>query len=245
MDNTLQIIYQDEHYIAINKPNGLLVHRTKIAEEQSVFALQMLRDQINQHVFPVHRLDRKTSGVLVFALSSEAAKALNQQFSDRTTEKVYWAIVRGFPPESGIIDKPLKSERGNLQDAETHYQTHGQFTLPIPMGKYPTCRYALVQIQPKTGRMHQIRRHFNFINHPIVGDYKHGDYRHNQLFIKEFEAGEMFLHAKSLSFRHPFLNQLITISAPFQPPFLEMMQRFEWNKDIMKMKISNENETTQ
>ena len=224
----LEIIYQDEYYVAINKPNGLLVHRTKIAEEKVFFALQMLRDQIGEKVWPVHRLDRKTSGVLVFALSSEATKLLAKQFTERTTEKEYWAIVRGFAPESGIIEKPLKSERGNMQISETHFKTHQNFTLPIPMGKYPTCRYSLVEIHPKTGRMHQIRRHFNHINHPIIGDYKHGDYRHNQLFINEFDAKEMFLHASKLSFHHPYLDKKITIEADLQMPFLKMKERFGW-----------------
>jgi tRNA pseudouridine65 synthase len=135
----LEIIYQDEYYVAINKPNGLLVHRTKIAEEKEFFAVQILREQIGAKVSPVHRLDRKTSGVLVFGLTSEATKLLAKQFTERTTEKEYWAIVRGFAPESGIIDKPLKSEKGNLQLAETHFKTHQNITLPIPMGKLGEC----------------------------------------------------------------------------------------------------------
>ena len=145
----LEILYQDENYVIINKPHGLLVHRTKIAEEKKEFALQILRDQIGQKVFPVHRLDRKTSGILVFGLNSEATKLLAKQFTDRTTTKIYWAIVRGFSPDSGIINKPLKSEKGNLQIAETHYSTLANHVLNIPMGKYPTCRYSLVKIQPK------------------------------------------------------------------------------------------------
>lgn len=225
---TLEILYQDENYVIINKPHGLLVHRTKIAEEQDEFAVQILRDQIGQKVFPVHRLDRKTAGVLVFALHSEATKLLAQQFTERTTEKTYWAIVRGFSPEKGIIDKSLKSEKGNLQIAETHYATLSTYTLNIPMGKYPTCRYSLVKIKPTTGRMHQIRRHFNHINHPIIGDYRHGDYRHNQLFIKEFDQNFMYLHAKELTFLHPYKNQQITIQADFQLPFQKMIQQFGW-----------------
>lgn len=221
----LEIIYQDEHYVAINKPHGLLVHRTKIAADVNVFALQLLRNQLNQHVYPAHRLDRKTAGVLVFALSSEAAKLLGKQFTERTTKKEYWAIVRGFAPENGIIDKPLKSEKGKIQLAETQFKTHKNCTLPIPMGKYPTCRYSLVEIHPKTGRMHQIRRHFNYINHPIIGDYRHGDYRHNQLFIKKFGINRMYLHASKLTFFHPFKKEEITIEANFQPEFLEMRER--------------------
>lgn len=224
----LEILYQDDNYVIINKPHGLLVHRTKIAEEKKAFAVQILRDQIGQRVFPVHRLDRKTSGVLVFGLNSEATKLLAKQFSERTTTKTYWAIVRGFSPKKGRIDKPLKSEKGNLQIAETHYSTLSTYILNIPIGKYPTCRYSLVKIEPKTGRMHQIRRHFNHINHPIIGDYKHGDYRHNQLFIKEFEQNFMYLHARELTFFHPYEKQNITIQANFQLPFLKMIQQFGW-----------------
>lgn len=225
----LEILYQDDNYVIINKPHALLVHRTKIAEERQEFAVQILRDQIGQKVFPVHRLDRKTAGVLVFALHSEATKLLAKQFSDRTTTKTYWAIVRGFSPEKGIIDKPLKSEKGNLQIAETHFCTIGNHVLNIPMGKYPTCRYSLVKIQPTTGRMHQIRRHFNHINHPIIGDYKHGDYRHNQLFIKMFEQNFMYLHASNLTFFHPYENRNLTINANFQLPFQKMLREFSWS----------------
>ena len=226
---TLEIIYQDEQYVIINKPHGLLVHRTKIAAEASEFAVQILRNQIGKKVFPVHRLDRKTSGVLVFALSPEATKLLAEQFTERTITKEYWAIVRGFSPQKGIIDKPLKSEKGNLQPSETMFETVATHILNIPMGKYPTCRYSLVKVSPKTGRMHQIRRHFNHINHPIIGDYRHGDYRHNQLFIREFCQNYMYLHAAKLSFEHPFSNQQLTIQAAFQPPFQHIMKEFGWN----------------
>ena len=226
----LEIIYQDDNYVAINKPHGLLVHRTKIAEEKTEFALQILRDQIGQRVYPVHRLDRKTAGVLIFGLNSEATKLLAKQFTERTTQKTYFAIVRGFSPEKGTINKPLKSEKGNLQESETHFETIANFTLPIPMGKYPTCRYSFVKIQPKTGRMHQIRRHFNHISHPIIGDYKHGDYRHNQLFIKEFGQNVMYLHASSLSFIHPFEQKEITLNTNFQSSFIKMITEFGFDK---------------
>lgn len=226
---TLEIIYQDEQYVIINKPHGLLVHRTKIAAEASEFAVQILRNQLGKKVFPVHRLDRKTSGVLIFALSAEATKLLAQQFTERTIAKEYWAIVRGFSPQNGTIDKPLKSEKGNLQPSETKFETVATHVLNIPMGKYPTCRYSLVKVSPKTGRMHQIRRHFNYINHPIIGDYRHGDYRHNQLFIREFGQNYMYLHAAKLSFEHPYSDEEVTIEAAFQPPFQHIMKEFGWN----------------
>ncbi len=215
----LEIVYQDEHFVAINKPHGLLVHRTKIAEEKVYFALQMLRDQLGQRVYPLHRLDRKTSGILLFGLSSEAAKLLSKAFVNHEITKTYYAIVRGFAPEKGTIDKPLKSENGNIQVAETKFETLQKVTLPIPFGKYPTCRYSFVKIEPKTGRMHQIRRHFNYINCPIIGDYKHGDYRHNRLFIERYNVSEMLLHAADMKFEQPFTKEKITIKADFQTSF--------------------------
>lgn len=219
----LEIVYQDEHFVAINKPHGLLVHRTKIAEEKVFFALQMLRDQLGQRVYPLHRLDRKTSGILLFGLSSEAAKLLSKAFVNHEITKTYYAIVRGFSPDKGVIDKPLKSENGNIQIAETHFETIKKITLPIPFGKYPTCRYSFVKVQPKTGRMHQIRRHFNHINCPIIGDYKHGDYRHNRLFIEKFEVSEMLLHAAEMTFEQPFTKEKIVIKADFQMNFQKVL----------------------
>ena len=147
----LDIIFWDEHLVAINKPHGLLVHRSPIACDAKEFALQLLRDQLNQHVFPAHRLDRKTGGVLLFALSKEVEKLMQQQFSDNLVDKKYLAIVRGHTDDGGEIDYPLRKENGTLQEAFTRYKTLARAELDVPLGSHPTSRYSLVEANPQTG----------------------------------------------------------------------------------------------
>ncbi len=228
----LEIIYEDAHYVAINKPNGLLVHRTRIAEEKKEFALQLLRDQLGYHLFAVHRLDRGTSGVLLFAKSPEATAPMVKALEDRLVDKVYYAIVRGYTPEKETINNPIRPDKDHKhkapQDAVTHYTRLATIELPIPVGRYSTARYSLVQVRPETGRMHQIRKHFAHIRHYIVGDKRHGDWRHNQMFLEQLESPYLLLHAAELSFTHPFTNEEVTIKA--QPPenMLRLCRQFNW-----------------
>ena len=180
----LEIVYQDESLVAINKPAGLLVHRSRIDVRATEFALQRLRDQIQQSVFPVHRIDRPTSGVLLFALDSKIAAAVAKQFEQRTVEKSYHAIVRGFLPENGCWDEPLVEKHDRIVDrkaqknkaaqpATTQFRLSWQWEIPFSAGKYPTSRYSLATIRPLTGRKHQIRRHFNHMAPP---DYRRHDF---------------------------------------------------------------------
>jgi len=159
MTEELEIIFHDKYYVAINKPHNLLVHRSKIANDVGEFALQKLRDQLNQPVHPAHRLDRKTSGVLLFALNKVSLSQIRIQFEAGKMEKKYWAIVRGHTPNEESIDYPLRNERGRLQDAYTEYRTLERVEINVPLGKHPTSRYSLIEIRPETGRMHQIRKH--------------------------------------------------------------------------------------
>ncbi|MEY3415983.1 MAG: hypothetical protein RL711_1776 [Bacteroidota bacterium] len=218
----LEILFEDEHYIAINKPHNLLVHRTKISEEKEAFALQFLRDQIGKVVYPCHRLDSKTAGVLLFALSHEADVAMQKQFMTQQTHKEYMAIVRGYIPEEGEVDKPLAKENGKLQDAFTSYKCLQKTEMNFEVTRYPNSRYSLALFIPKTGRMHQLRRHAAHLRHYILGDKKHGDNTQNNYFEKEHGFYDMMLHAYQLSFVHPFTNTSITIKAPFQPSFIAM-----------------------
>jgi tRNA pseudouridine65 synthase len=226
----LSVIYQDDYLIAINKPHDLLVHRSSIAADVQEFALQMLRDQIDRHVFPAHRLDRKTGGVLLFALDKTTEVAMQQQFAANEVSKSYLAVVRGHTPDSGEIDYPLRKENGTLQDAFTAYQTLARTELPVALGKHPTSRYSLVEAKPTTGRMHQLRKHFSHIFHPIIGDRTHGCNKQNKLFTETWTMNTMLLHAKSLSFDHPVTKQPITIQAAIQPEFERMMDLMGWNK---------------
>lgn len=224
----LEICYQDAHLVAVNKPNGLLVHRSSIAKDATAFALQQLRSQLQQRVYPAHRLDRKTSGVLLFALSEQVNSLLQQQFMQQQVKKTYHAIVRGFVDENGTIDYPLRANDGKLQQAITHYQRLHTAELAVPSGNFSTSRYSLVEVWPETGRMHQIRKHFAHILHPVIGDRPHGCNKQNRLFIEKWGHHEMLLHAYQLEFNHPENGERILIRAGYQKPFQKIMDLMGW-----------------
>jgi len=224
----LHIVFQDDHLVAINKPHGLLVHRSPIARDAEEFALQMLRDQLKRHVFPAHRLDRKTGGILLFALSKDVEKLMQQQFSCNLVGKKYLAIVRGHTPDEQEIDYPLRKENGTLQDAFTKYKTLARAELNVPLGSHPTSRYSLIEANPQTGRMHQLRKHFAHIFHPIIGDRTHGCNKQNKLFKERWELDTMLLHASQLSFKHPVTQMPVHIEAFLQDEFLRMMEVMGW-----------------
>jgi tRNA pseudouridine65 synthase len=224
----LDIIYRDEYLVAINKPHGLLVHRSPIAADAEEFALQLLRDQIGLKVNPVHRLDRATAGVLLFALNKEVEIATQQQFMNDLVNKTYLAIVRGYTPDQEDIDYPLRKENGTLQEAFTAYTTLKRAEIDIPLGNHNTSRYSLVSVKPTTGRMHQIRKHLSHVNHPIIGDTTHGCNKQNKLFREKWEMTTLLLHAASLSFKHPVTNEEITIEAPIRSEFKRIMDFMGW-----------------
>ncbi|WP_313190954.1 pseudouridine synthase [Sphingobacterium sp.] len=215
----LEILFEDEDFVAINKPHGLLVHKSSIAADTSEFALQLLRDQIGKKVYPAHRLDRKTAGVLLFSLNKEMDSAIQTAFSQNLIKKEYLAVLRGHTDPEGTIDYPLKKENGTIQEALTNYQTLATTEIDLPFGKFPTSRYSLVLAKPETGRMHQLRRHFAHIFHPIIGDRPHGCNKQNKLWKDTFQHDTMLLHAKSLVFTHPKTQENILIQAQIQPEF--------------------------
>jgi len=225
----LEIVYRDEYLIAINKPAGLLVHRSPIAMDAEQFAVQELRNQIDQHVFPAHRLDRKTSGVLLFSLDEQTHKITQPLFADKAITKKYLAIVRGYIDDEGTIDYPLHRDDGKLQDAVSHYKCLQRCELPVAFGKHPTSRYSLVEVTPETGRMHQIRKHMAHIFHPIIADRPHGCNKQNRLFMEKWSMTQMMLHAKSLEFVHPVTKQPIKIEADLPSEFLRMMELMHFN----------------
>lgn len=226
----LDILYQDEDLIAVNKPHGLLVHRSSIAADTSEFALQILRDQIKQTVYPAHRLDRKTGGLLLFSLNKEMDAPTQQLFAGKNIQKTYLAIVRGFTDDSGTIDYPLRKENGTLQDAVTHFRTIDRAEIDLPLGKFSTSRYSLVEATPETGRMHQIRKHLAHIFHPILADRPHGCNKQNKMWKDRFAMDTMLLHAQTLRFLHPRTQQPLFIEAPLNDEFLRVL-------DILKLKL--------
>lgn len=224
MSKTLEILYRDEYMVVINKPNGLLVHRSSIANDADEFAVQLLRDQIGQFVYPVHRLDRKTSGVLVFALDKETTRLLQAEMQQKQTQKEYHAIVRGYFPEKVTVDHALTNDKGKVQEAITRFERLKTTEIEVPLGKYPTSRYSLIKAFPQTGRMHQIRKHCNHLRHPIVGDRPHGCNKQNRLFKERWNLTRMLLHAKKITIFHPFSKKKLTIEASFPKEFLRMQE---------------------
>jgi tRNA pseudouridine65 synthase len=224
----LEIVYQDEHLIAINKPHGLLVHRSSIANDAKEFALQMLRDQINRRVSPVHRLDRKTGGLLLFAFEKDVEIAMHKQFQEGQVNKKYQAILRGYAPDQMAIDYPLTNDNGVVQESFTSFVTLARAELDVAFGKHPSSRYSLVEANPTTGRMHQLRKHFAHIFYPIIGDRKHGCNKQNKFFKEQWQMTTMLLHASELEFVHPVTGQKIHLRAPLQEEFKRMMDLMGW-----------------
>ncbi len=289
----LTILYQDEYMVAVDKPAGLFVHRSFMDKDEIYFALQLVRDQIGQYVYPVHRLDRPTSGVLLFALTKEVATLLSEAFANKSSKaalqadselsfklaeqskaenattfqndescdlamvKTYYALVRGYlavevadkVPSSaaegntdlvrGFIDHPLKEKLDKLgdknvsrdkpaQSAQSYYRVLEQASLPIRVGKFDSVRYSLVEVQPITGRRHQIRRHLAHLRHPIIGDINYGDNKQNPFFISHFGYKRLMLIAKSLEFNHPITNKRMKISAPFDDQWQQVFTELQW-----------------
>lgn len=215
----LEIIYEDQYIVAINKPHGLLVHQSSIARDAEEFALQLLRDQLGRTVYPAHRLDRKTAGILLFSLDKETDRIMQQKFQNREVDKKYLALLRGYAPDQQTIDYALKREDGTIQDAVTHFKTLEYFELPVPFGKHPSSRYSLVEAAPETGRMHQLRRHFAHIFHPIIGDRPHGCNKQNKFWLEHFDMNTMLLHASELIFNHPHTHQKVELKASISSEF--------------------------
>lgn len=243
MPEHLPIIYRDDYLVAINKPSGLLVHRSEIDRHETRFAMQLVRDQLGQLVFPVHRLDKPTAGVLVFALSAEIAKKMGEIFFQHELEKTYLAVVRGHAPAEITVDHPLveeldkyadKKARDNksAQTALTKFKTLATIELPISVDKYPNTRYSLVECKPATGRKHQIRRHLKHISHPIIGDAKHGKGIHNRFFQEQFNCGGLMLAATELHFCHPVSQTPIKLIAPLEEKFSRTLHKFEWHNAV-------------
>ena len=233
----LEILYRDEFLVAINKPSGLLVHRSPIDRYETEFAVQILRDQIGQFVYPVHRLDKPTSGVLLFALDKESASLLCEQFMSRESKKSYIAIVRGYIEERGIIEHALTVKLDKIadkdssvpveaQEATTEYERLATVELDFAVGKYDKTRYSLVKLYPMTGRKHQLRRHMKHISHHILGDTKYGRGEHNIFIREQFDCHRMLLHASELQIRHPYTNEILVIQASLDDTFESMCKLF-------------------
>lgn len=229
----LEILYQDNVLVAVDKPPGLLVHRSNLDRHETRFAVQLLRDQVGRRVFPAHRLDKGTSGVLLFALDAAIASRLGRQFDSGTVVKTYLAVVRGWPPESGRIDHPLTrqfDDHGRPRTdaatpalpAITDYRRLATVELPVAIDRYPSSRFALVQLTPRSGRQHQLRRHLKHIAHPIIGDTTHGHGAHNRMFRERFGCSRLLLVAVGMCLRHPSTDLPLAIETHPDEDFLQV-----------------------
>ena len=239
----MEIVYRDDYMIAVNKPSGLLVHRSRIDSQAQHYALQLLRDRIGQRVYPLHRLDKPTSGVLLFALDSDSARRMMPLFSDGRVRKRYLAIVRGYTAETDIIDYPLREELDKMTDAGvdpdkpaqtaiTRYTRLATVELPSAVGRYATARYSLLSVRPQTGRKHQIRRHMKHIFHPVIGDTTHGDGRHNRFFRQQLACRRLLLAATEIVFEHPLTQATVCIRAPLDHAFASVIDTLGWSDCI-------------
>lgn len=244
----LYIIHQDDHLVAIDKPGGLLVHRSPVDPRETRFALQLLRDQIGRRVYPVHRLDKPTSGVLLFGLSPAVAAGLAQQFRDRAVGKRYLAVTRGHCPESGVIEHPIRDKvdpagrrsdqqqggtgaggRPPARDAVTRYRRLATAELPVAVDRYPTTRYSLVQLEPLTGRRHQLRRHLKHLGYPIIGDAKYGKGVHNRFAAERWQCRRLLLACLELRITHPVTTARLSLRAGLDPAFRRVISGLDWS----------------
>lgn len=233
----IELVYQDEHLVVVNKPAGMLVHRSRVADGEKVFLLQTLRDQLGQHVFPVHRLDRPTSGLMALTTSGEMAANLVGQWQTAAVAKEYLAVVRGHLVGQGEIDYPLVpmadrrvagSTNKEAQSAISQWRGLAVAELPYAVGRYPTARYSLVALTPQTGRRHQLRRHCAHLRHPIIGDVNHGDNKHNRFMRDDFGVAGLLLHSHLLRLPHPATGQPMAFTLPPPAHWQPLLSQCGW-----------------
>ncbi|WP_439129460.1 pseudouridine synthase [Polaribacter sp.] len=232
---SVAIIFEDEYILCVSKPNNMLVHHAfhsrNVANETSL--LQQIEIDKGVKTYPVHRLDRKTSGIILLAKDKNFVAKFQELFTINTIQKTYYGVVRGFAPETKIIDSPVKGRDANVhKEALTHLKTLANVTLEIPVKPYDTSRYSLVELQPKTGRMHQLRVHANKISHPLIGDAKYGDKNHDMMFAENFNCKNLFLHAGKLKFTHPFTQEKLNLNANFPNDWITIFERFSWENPL-------------
>jgi tRNA pseudouridine65 synthase len=228
---TLDVLFRDEHLVAVHKPAGLLVHRSEIDRHETRFAVQLVRDQIGQHVYPVHRLDKPTSGILVMALNNAVARDMTERFTSREVVKTYQALARGFVAPTGTVDHPLgridddyvDASATDKQPAITHFRCLNTYQMPVLIERYAESRFSHVEIWPETGRQHQIRRHFKHLSHPLIGDVRYGRGAYNRYFREHFGAQRLMLTCTQLQFVHPVTDVTICIDCPPDASFAQVI----------------------
>ncbi len=229
MQAGVEILWEDEALVVINKPSGLPVHRSReVGRGEN--AMANVRDLVGAWVHPVHRLDRATSGALLFSKDRELIPALKLQFDRQTVVKHYLAIVRGRLASPMRVDRELRNEEtGIFQNCSTEFAPLGYFEAEWPGGKFARARYGLILARPETGRRHQIRRHLRGLDHPIINDSAHGDTRQNKAFREQTGISRLLLHAMGLEFTHPLSGERLKLEAPLDDQMEGLFTSFGWS----------------
>ena len=224
------LLYEDEAMLAVAKPAGLLVHRGETTSRNESALLQLLRNRLNRRLYPVHRLDRATSGVVLLAKDPESAAFLSEQFRNHQVGKYYLAVARGWAPALIACTHPLidlDRPSAPAQEAETRGRCLGQVAFPIPIDRYAEARYSLVLLQPVTGRQHQLRRHMKHLHHPLIGDTAYGKGLHNRFFREQFGIHRLLLHHWMCQWRKRN-GELCEVRAPLDESWQKLVERSQW-----------------
>ncbi len=223
-----EVLYQDDHFVAVDKRSGLVVHPTSMAPD-AIALLPIVRKRMGGWVYPLHRIDRGTSGLVLFALSQEAARRMGALIESRSVDKQYLALLRGYLDDCRVHRAIDDGEHGgSLVESVTDFYCEARVELPWAVGRYSTARYSLVRARLTTGRRHQIRRHAAHLSHPVIGDTTHGDGDHNRFFRETFRLSRLLLMATSMAFEHPFTQKNVTIEAPIPARLQRVFDRFSW-----------------
>lgn len=229
METTFEIpfLYQDEHIIVVNKPVDLPVHKNDFMPHDAPYLTKLIGDITGQWILNVHRLDSKTSGIMVLALSKEIAHELTLEFERKEVQKTYFAIVQGDPGEGSFDRKVLVKKKTKFKKAAlTHYKTIKTVQTNISYKEKENVKLSLVEINPETGRWHQIRQHFAQHHFDILGDSHHGDFTLNKIVTEISGIKRLFLHAGKLEFTHPATNKRISFEAEIPGEFKFVLDNF-------------------
>lgn len=229
-----EVLHLDERFVVVNKPPKMLVHRTEIANGDTEFLLQMVRDQLGKKVWPLTRLDRGTSGAIIFVFSPEDVAFFN---TNAEVEKFYYVVARGFAPAQGTIVHPLRPpvdpylrvQKTELQAAVSHFKTIALGEVPVPQGNFEKTRLSLIRLWLETGRQHQIRRHLKWLAHPVIGDATYGKGNINRAMYEYFGISRMLLHCSVLKITLPHQDTVV-VQAPFDEDFQKVLQKMNWQE---------------
>ena len=208
----MEILFEDEWLIAINKEAGHLVHPADLPQPDDIVCMKVVRDHLNLKIYPTHRLDRPTCGALLFAKNKTIARAINRAFERKQVEKIYHAVVEGSPPEQEWrCEEPLqKTPDLPWKEARTSFRVIESLRE----------EFTLLEATPETGRYHQIRKHLLHCGHPIIGDYRYAGLEKCEQWNQSLPIGQrMLLQCRSLTFAHPADQTAISIEAPEEQIF--------------------------